>query len=439
MKRFTFRGGAHPNDQKDASRYYKIEKMPAPKMLILPLSQHIGARARAIVEEGSAVAIGQKIAEADGVVSANIHSPVSGVVKEIAPHMHPGGMMVDSIVIENNGENTLVAGMYGFGDLESLSPQVLRDAIREAGIVGMGGAAFPTHVKLSPPAGASLSHCIINGAECEPYLTSDHRVMLEQPEKVLFSCRVIMRATGAERGYIAIERNKTDAIEMLKRYARPFANIEVVALETKYPQGSEKQLISTVLKREVPPGKLPLDLGVVVNNIDTCAAISDCINLGLPLISRVVTVCGGAFGRTQNFEVLLGTPISHIIDYVGGFVKPPDRVLTGGPMMGLPQCTFDVPIIKGTGALLALTKQETEMAKPTACLRCGRCVSGCPMRLQPVNLYKAAERRDTHELRQLNLTDCMECGVCTYLCPAKIHLLQHIKVGKTLLAEKAVQ
>lgn len=414
-----------------------IEDLPAPAKMVYPISQHIGAPAKPIVEVGEEVKMGQMIAEAGGFVSSPIHASVSGKVTAIQPHLHPNGGMVNSIIIENDFQNTLYTPAL-HRHLDDVTPEEIVNIVKNAGIVGMGGATFPTHVKLSPPKEKKVKTIVINGAECEPYLTSDHRVMLEQPEVLLDGCYAMMKALNCPECIIAIEENKPDAIEAISALLTNIneKRVKLAVLKTKYPQGSEKQIIQAITKREVPPGGLPLDVGIVVDNVDTCAAIGRSVKNGLPLMRRVVTVGGGAFANHRNFRVFIGTPISELIKEVGGFCEEPAKIILGGPMMGTSLFSTEVPVIKGTGALIALTKEETYVSKPSPCLRCGECVSLCPMRLEPLMLNAYALAGDLDECLKLNIMDCMECGSCTYICPGKRNPVQSIRIAKQRIAER---
>lgn len=434
MKYKTFRGGIHPPTYKE-TRAVKIQELAAPKKMVFPLSQHIGAPAEAVVAVGDEVKVGQLIAKASSFVSANIHSSVSGVVTAIEPVYVASGLKVTGIIIENDDKYELSPSVKPCENPDALTPQEIAERIREAGIVGMGGATFPTHVKLSPPADKPIDTVLINGAECEPFLTSDHRVMLECPEEVIRGCRLIMKAVGAARGIIAVEDNKPDAIDTLRSYIDG-EGITVMPLQAKYPQGSEKQLINAVTGREVPSGGLPSDVGVVVNNIDTATAVARAIDTGMPLIRRVVTVSGSGFGVKKNFRVRIGTPVSDIVDAVGGFLAQPKRLLMGGPMMGQAIFRLDVPIVKGSGALLALTEKEIPDQPESVCLRCGKCVEQCPMRLQPLYLNMYAQLGDFDRLEKLHILDCMECGACTYLCPGRQSPVQNIRVAKQKVLQR---
>lgn len=430
MFKFKFKGGIHPDHKKEDTRYLKIEELKPPKKLYLPITQHIGQPNEPLVKKGDFVKMGQPLAESTGFVSVPLHAPVSGVVDDIGTVMHPTGVMVPAIILQNNGMDMIDETIAPKGSLESLSSVDIISIVRDAGIVGMGGASFPTHVKLSPPSDRTIDCCIINGAECEPYMTSDHRVMLETPDKVIFGLKVIMKVLNLEKGIIAIENNKKDAYATIKAYAKKDKNIQVVLLETKYPQGSEKHLIKSVTGRSVPSGKLPMDVGIVVNNIDTCVAICNALQTGMPLISRVVTVSGSCFSKHANYRVRIGTPVRHIIKTVGGFCEEPAKLIIGGPMMGVSIFSEDVPILKNSGALLALSEKDVQVGRDTPCLRCGKCVDACPMNLLPPMLDQYAQKGDLEMLQKMHVSDCIECGACSFLCPGKRHPVQNIRVAK---------
>ena len=429
----TFRGGVHPDDKKRSSNYVKIENFPAPKTMVYPVQQHIGKPAKVLVKAGDEVKIGQLIAEADGYVSANVHASVSGKVVAVKPQLHPNGNMVNSIIIENDFREEYIKEFNEQKDVEKLTPQDIVNLVKDAGIVGMGGATFPTHVKLAPP--SKIDTVIVNGAECEPYITSDHRLMLEHPKCILTGIKAVMKAVGAERAFVGIESNKPDAIEKLAAIFADDGNINVVPVKAKYPQGSEKQMINAVTGREVPSGGLPSDVGVVVLNIDTVWAIADVINKGLPLIYRIVTLSGDAVAQPKNYLVHLGTPVKDIIEAAGGFVEEPSKILLGGPMMGMAVYSTDVPIIKGTGAIVALTEKEIKSTEPTACIRCGKCVDACPMHLQPLMLRAYSIKNDYANLKKFHILDCMECGACAYICPGRQNPVQYIRNAKPKVLE----
>lgn len=429
----TFRGGVHPDDKKQISNYVKIEDFQTPKIMVYPVQQHIGKPAKVLVNVGDSVKIGQLIAEADGYVSANIYASVSGTVTAIKPHIHPNGNMVDSIIVENDFKDEYIKEFNEEKDIDKLSPEDIVNIVREAGIVGMGGATFPTHVKLSPP--SPIDTVIINGAECEPYITSDHRLMLEHPKCILTGIKAVMKAVGAQRAFACVESNKPDAIEKLTEIFAECENINTVAVKAKYPQGSEKQMIEAVTGRQVPSGGLPSDVGVVVLNIDTVWAIADAINKGLPLIYRIVTLSGGAVANPKNYMVRLGTPVKDIIETAGGFRKDPAKILLGGPMMGNAIYNTDVPVIKGTGAIIALTENEVKATEPTVCVRCGKCVDACPIHLQPLMLREYSIKNDYASLKKFHILDCMECGACAYICPGRQNPVQYIRNAKPKVLE----
>ncbi len=430
----TFKGGIHPGDMKSATNTRPIVDMEAPKTLVYPLNQHIGAPATPCVKVGDKVIVGQKIAEAGGMVSSNIHASVSGEVSAIETRLTPSGAFATCIIIENDGEDTNEFETEP-RNYKDFTPQELVDIVREAGIVGMGGATFPTHVKLSPPIDKKIDYVIVNGAECEPYLTSDHRAMLETPKEVLVGLKIILRIFGLKTGYIGIENNKKDAIEYLTRLAaeETECDIKIVPLKVKYPQGSEKQLIQAISGRVVPIGGLPMDVGAVVNNIDTCAAIARAVVYGMPLISRIVTVSGDCIKNPTNLRVRIGTPFKDVIEASGGLKANPRKVLMGGPMMGMAVPNLDVPIIKGSSGILALGKRAAKLREGEVCLRCGKCVDACPMGLMPLYLKEAAKAEDFEKLKELNVNNCIECGSCSYVCPGANNPSQSIKVAKVKL------
>ena len=430
VKMLTFKGGIHPCYYKASTKHAPITKLIAPKELIFPMQQHLGAPCTPLVTVGEHVKKGQKIADVEAFISAPIHASVSGKVIAIEPRMHPNGTKVMSIIIENDGLDTPDHRITAHPDWENLSPKQIANIVREAGVVGMGGACFPTHVKLSPPPDKKIEWVIINGAECEPFLTSDHRVMLETPERVTLGLKIMLKTFGVKKGYIGIESNKMDAIKVMKAAAAKEASIEVVVLQTKYPQGSEKQLIKAITGREVPSGGLPADVGVAVNNIDTCVAIGRAVMTGKPLTKRVVTVSGDAVGKPANYSVRIGTPMKALIEESGGFIKEPKKIIFGGPMMGISQSSLEAPIIKGTSGLLAFTKERAFIPPESPCIRCGRCVQSCPMNLMPLYLNAFAVRDEIEKTEAYHAADCLECGSCSYACPSKRHLVETIRVAK---------
>ena len=428
----TFKGGFHPEERKHLTEAKAIVPLTPPKEVVIPMSQHIGAPCKPLVAVGDTVMMGQKIGEPTGFVSVPIHSSVSGKVIAVENRPHTGLGTCLAVVIENDFNDT-VSDTVKPVDVEKLSAKELIEAVKEAGIVGMGGATFPTYIKLSPPEGKKADCVILNGAECEPFLTADHRVMLEHPEDVIDGLKIMMKILDVKRGYIAIEDNKKDAYKLLKEKCLAESEISVILVKTKYPQGSEKQLIDSVLHREVKSGQLPIDAGVVVQNVASAAQISTSLRqTGMPLVSRVVTVSGSGVENPQNFLVRIGTPLSHLAEEVG--IKDGiKKVLAGGPMMGVAQYTLDAPVIKGTSGLLFFTEKEYHHYEPQSCLRCGRCVKHCPMRLMPFMIMANAELNNLDEAVKYGLKDCMECGTCSYICPSRRHLVQTIRVAKSQL------
>lgn len=434
----TFHGGIHPGGHKGETSNKPIEVIAPPEELVFPLSQHIGAPAKACVQVGDRVLMGQMIAEADGFVSANIHSSVSGTVSAIEKRLAPNGIMTESIIIKNDGldESSLLPDGWG-GDYTQKSPKELIEIIKNAGIVGMGGATFPTHVKLSVPDGAKIDYVIINGAECEPYLTSDHREMLEHPDEIITGLCILMHIFGLNDGYIGIEDNKKDAVAMMRAKAKEVTDkkIHIVTLKTKYPQGAEKQLIKAISGRSLPSGTLPWQSGCIVNNIDTCASIARAVISGLSVTNRIVTLGGDAVLNPMNLNVRIGTPFSHIIEQSGGLSKEAAKIIMGGPMMGTAVADINVPVIKGTSGILVLSEKSARLDSETACIRCGRCVYVCPMGLRPNLLDMAARTGDREAMTNLNINDCMECGSCAYVCPSKRRQVQQIRVAKVKMRE----
>lgn len=428
LKKLSFKGGVHPKDNKAQTFAKPIETLTPPAELIFPLSQHIGAPCTPCVEVGDYVLAGQKIADSDAFISAPIHSSVSGTVKEIKAFPLSNGTMVDSIVIENDFKDAVDQNMKPI-DYMSIAPDDIPNLVREAGIVGMGGAAFPTHVKLMPPADKKIDTIIVNCSECEPYLTSDFRIMVENPEEIVCGLMAVLRRFGITNGHIAIEDNKPQAIAEVRK-ACEGTPIKVDVLKTKYPQGGEKQLIYAVTKRKVPIGKLPADVGAIVINTDTCSAIGRKFLYGIPLTRRIITVVGTPFAKEVNYKVRIGTPIDYLIEQNGGFVSEPKKLIIGGPMMGVAQFRLDIPVIKATSAVLALNEKEAFIPEESACIRCGRCVNQCPMGLMPLELYNFAKRGDMDACEKYSADACIECGCCSFGCPAKKNLVQMIRIAK---------
>lgn len=436
VKALTFKKGIHPSESKEFTEEKAIQSFFPAGDLIFPMVQHIGAPCKPIVAKGDKVLLGQKIGEAQGFVSVPIHSSVSGVVKDVTDVLHPSGMKVQGIIIENDGQYTEIDTIHPRERIESLTRAELIDIIKEAGIVGMGGAAFPTHVKLSPPPDKKIDYIIVNGAECEPYLTSDHRVMLEETDRIVMGLKIILSLFPEAKGIIGIEDNKIDAIEAMKKASENTENISVMVVKSKYPQGAEKQLIFSTTKRVVPSGGLPSDVGCIVHNIDTVVAIHRAVYRGRPLMRRIVTVSGGAIKTPQNFKVRIGTSFREIIEAAGGFTEEPAKVIAGGPMMGIALYSLDVPIVKASSSILCLTKAETKLEDERNCIRCGKCVSHCPMNLLPLELNKYALNGADELFQKYRGMDCIECGACSYICPSKRHLLQSMRSAKKNILSK---
>ena len=436
MARMTFVGGIHPYDGKKLSKDKPIQDILPGAELVYPMTQHIGAPASAIVSKGDRVLAGQKIAESGGYVSAPVYSSVSGTVKAIEPRRVVAGDMVMSVVVENDGLYE-EAGFSPSAPIEKLSREEILDAIREAGIVGMGGAGFPTHVKLSPREPEKIDYVIANCAECEPYLTSDYRRMLEEPEKLIGGLKIILRLFDNARGILAVEDNKPDCISLLKRLTKGEARISVKALKTKYPQGGERNLIYAVTGRKINSTMLPADVGCVVNNVDTIVAVYRAVAEGRPLMERIVTVTGDAVRNPRNFRVKIGTSYQDILNAAGGFKVTPEKIICGGPMMGIGIFDLNVPATKTSTALLGFTKDEVSAMEPGPCINCGRCMEVCPGRIIPSKLADCAERFDEEGFLENYGMECCECGCCSFICPAKRPLTQEIKsMRKIQLAKR---
>ncbi len=432
MRIFTFKGGIHPNDGKALSKDKAIQTILPTGDLIYPLSQHIGAPAKPIVEVGDYVLKGQKIAEANGVMSAPVFASVSGTVKSIEKHFNPTGTKVDCIIVENDSEFKEIEKTQ-VKPLEELTKDEILNLIGEAGIVGLGGAGFPTKVKLSPKNPEEIKYIIANGAECEPYITADYRCMLEHPEDLVSGMKVVLQVFDQAKGIIAIEDNKKDCIEKIRELIKDEPRMEVKALKAKYPQGSERQIIYATTGKAIDSTKLPADAGCIVDNVETLMAIHSAVIEGMPLTERIVTVSGNGINEPANFRVLLGTNQQELIEAAGGLDGEPEKIISGGPMMGFAMFTLDTPITKTSSSILCLKKDVVAESETSACIQCGRCVTVCPSRIVPARLADYAERYDETEFVKWNGMECIECGTCSYKCPAKRQLKQSIAAMKKMV------
>ena len=404
--------------------------------MVFPLSQHIGAPAKPLVAVGDEVLVGQIIAEAGGFISANVISSVSGKVKKIEPRRVANGSMVNSIIIEDNKEYNAIEGFGEKRDYIRLSKDKIRKIVKDAGIVGLGGAGFPTHVKISPKNEDEINYIIVNGAECEPYLTSDYRLMMEEPKKIIEGLKIILQLFPNATGIIGIENNKPKAIEKLKAFAQNEPKIEVVELYTKYPQGGERSLIYACTKRKLNSSLLPADVGCIVDNVDTVVSIYNAVAESTPLIRRILTVTGDAITTPQNFNVRTGTNYQELIEAAGGFKEEPRKILSGGPMMGQALFTLDIPVTKASSSITTFLHDEVEENPETPCIKCGRCIDVCPSYLVPVLMMEKALNDDTEGFEKLNGMECVECGSCAYVCPAKRPLTQGFKYMRQAVAAK---
>ncbi|MBT4483629.1 MAG: electron transport complex subunit RsxC [Candidatus Latescibacteria bacterium] len=431
----TFRGGVHSYDGKLLSKKCEIDEMSLPQKVVLPVSQHIGAPASVVVNKDDHVKKGQVVAEAGGFVSSPVHASISGTVKAVESRYTPLGKKADCVVIESDDEDVWADDINSPRDISSMKPKDMRDAIQAAGIVGLGGAAFPTHVKLSPPENKPIDTVILNGVECEPYSTCDHRLMIERPGDIIEGFKIIMNILDCKKGIIGIELNKPDAIKVMRETVKDVAGVSVEGLKVKYPQGGEKQLIYAVTKRKVPAGGLPMDVGCVVQNVGTSAAIYEAVALGRPLIQRVVTVTGDGVQKPANVITRLGDSFARLIEQAGGYTDKAAKLIMGGPMMGISQFTDEVPVVKGTSCLLALEENQIDMGSSLTCISCGRCVDVCPMNLMATRIARSIEYERWDDAKEYGILDCMECGSCSYICPAKCKLVENIKFGKAKLAQ----
>ena len=433
----AFFGGVHPNDMKAATNEKAIEQLAAPAEVVIPMSMHIGAPCKPVVSVGDKVTVGQLIGEPGGFVSAPIHASVSGTVKAVEPRPFSMGGTMMSVVIENDKQNTVCPDIHPVADPDSLTPEQLVEIVKNAGIVGQGGATFPTHVKISSGLG-KVDYVLINAAECEPYITGDHRTMLERPEQIIGGATYLAKMFGVDKVVIGVEDNKQNGIDSLNACIKEKnAPVVVEPLHCRYPQGGEKQLCQAITGKQVPPGGLPSNIGCAVFNINTTCAIFRAITTGMPVVKKIVTVSGSGVVEPKNIECPIGTPVARLFDACGGLKDGTYKLIMGGPMMGMAQYTADVPVGKGTGAMLAFCEDEEKTVENPQCIRCGRCVEACPMHLEPLMLYQYAEKGMLDELNDAHIMDCMECGACAYACPARMHLTQMFKTGKQLVKNKA--
>ena len=429
----TFRiGGVHPHDNKEFSAHKAITAVPLPAKAIIPLVQHIGAPAKPVVQKGDAVKVGQLLAEAGGFVSAPIHSPVSGKVTKIDTAIDAWGMKMQAIYIDVEGDEWLpeIDRTDILVPYTNLEPKDIIEKIKNAGIVGLGGACFPTHVKLMPPPGKKAEVLIVNGVECEPYLTCDHQLMMERGEQILVGIELVMKALGINKAIIGIENNKPDAIAHMQQLTADVPGVTIQPLKLRYPQGGEKQLIDACIGRQVPSGALPIEVGAVVDNVATLFAVYEAVMKNKPLISRVMTVTGKDVKNPGNYEVRFGTPLADVLELAGGVPESTGKVIGGGPMMGRAMQNLDMPCNKRMSGALLMTKEESVRVEPSPCIRCGKCVSACPMGLEPYLLAKLSAAQNWEKMEQLSIMDCIDCGCCLFTCPSHRPLLDYIRLGK---------
>ena len=435
----SFRHGIHPPESKELTRAVPIRRMPFPAEVVLPLRQHAGKPARVIVRKGQRVERGDVIAASEGFVSVPIHASAAGTVTAIELCPHPDGSMSEAVRIAVDPYSAQIARTRMVPEWHGLTREQVVDAVQQAGVVGLGGAAFPAHVKLVPPKDTAIEVLIVNAAECEPYLTSDHRVMVEYPERVLKGTRIMMHALGVERAVIGIEKNKPDAIEILSKALPLDVDITVLPLTVKYPQGAEKMLIKALTGREVQSGKLPASVGAIVQNVGTLACIAEVFETGLPLVERIVTVTGPGIRKPSNLIIPVGTRLRDVIEFCGGLTDDAAEILFGGPMMGIPQPELDAPVIKGTSGIVVLTRKQLERRRTMPCIQCGRCLDACPMFLNPSRLGMLAQAGRTEEMQDEHLADCMLCGSCSYVCPSSIPLAQMFSLSKAALRRQVAK
>ncbi len=439
MNELSFPRGVHPHDEKEHTCDHAIKEIFPDKgsHLVYPMSQHLGAPATPIVSVGDYVKVGQKIAEAEAFVCAPIHASVSGTVTAVEKRLTAGGVEVMSVVIENDDEYTDIDSISGDFDYQKFTKDEIIAKVKDYGIVGLGGAGFPTFIKLNPPEDKKIDHIIVNAAECEPFLTTDYRVMLEETDRLIEGLKIILHIHKDAKAVIGIETNKMEAIKVLEEKLKDIPNMSVARLKPKYPQGSEKQLIFAVTGREVPSGKLPADVGCIVNNVDTVVAIHRAVVRNRPLMRRIVTLSGDCYKNPGNYKVRIGMSLNELIEKTGGLTKEAHKIISGGPMMGVSIYSTDVPISKTNSAFLFFSEDKADTGVESNCIRCGRCVSHCPVGLLPLNLNRMIIKDDLESFEKCNGLDCIECGSCSYICPAKRHLAQSIRYGrKTVMANK---
>jgi electron transport complex protein RnfC len=436
--KYTFKGGYHPPDGKEFSEKKSIEKMPLPKIVAIHLHQHIGAPSKAIVAIGDEVKVGQPLSEAGGFLSIPVHASISGKVKAIAKITEFNGVKSDAIIIESDEKDEMFEGVGVKVAYEDLSADEIKKKISAAGVAGMGGARFPTHVKLSPPADVKIDYVILNGVECEPYLTADDRLMQESPDTIIEGLKLMMKTVDAPTGIIGIEKNKPDSIKVMKEKTSSIDNIKVIELEVKYPQGGERQLIYAATGREVPAqstGGLPFHSGTVVSNVGTASAVYDAVALNKPFYERVVSVTGESINDPKNVLARIGTPTTELIEFAGGVKEDIFKVVSGGPMMGAAMYEMNAPVHKGTSGILCLSKENAKVYTEQPCISCGKCVTVCPINLLPTDIQLNIQHGKYEEAEKLGLFDCMLCGTCAYVCPSKRNLVHYFTIGKAKITE----
>lgn len=435
MKLSSFKHGSHPAEFKEFAEHKELETMPIPSEVFIPINQHIGAPCKPVVKVGDEVKTGQLIAESMGFVSSNIHSSITGKVKKVGDFPHPNGTKSKMIRIVAEGDEEFVDVHDNSESWSQMDVETLKQIIADAGIVGMGGAAFPTNVKVSPPKDKKIDTFIINGCECEPYLTADHRMMVEQTREMIEGTQILMKILNVDKAYIGIESNKPDAIEIMQKFTEHLPGIKIVPVKVKYPQGAEKMLIKAVNGKEVPAGGLPMDVGCVVNNVGTAIAVYEAVVKKIPSIFRVVTVTGDAINEPKNVIARVGTPFSKLFEFCGGLKPDTKKVLMGGPMMGVAQYSLEVPVVKATSGILCLSSASVPQKEEYTCIVCGRCVHACPMFLIPTRLSRAVDAGKYEMADELGINNCIECGSCAFECPSNIPLVQRIRIGKNKIRE----